>query len=285
LKPPTERFATPQPQPPPSPTNSGAPVLFASITTSTVSSSNRSSSSNRVPRPAPFTDTTTAPTPLSTASTQNTPPSPEPAEKIQQAPIWLLPSLPSTSANILPSFQAEGHKRTMSALAAEGVADSCPISPAAGDQDYFAASPVPTPPELTDGGGAAATPSNDSPTPSAPWLVQEALSVQAAIEEAVRGVGFGGDRAGDEGTGASSGARVVEGNEALSSGGRRIRRRNAATFPPEVMAKVPRLVADLHSALGRGVSTAEAKAWLRELDRLGEGLDSRRLLTACLVSR
>lgn len=36
---------------------------------------------------------------------------------------------------------------------------------------------------------------------------------------------------------------------------------------------------------GRGVSTAEAKAWLRELDRLGEGLDSRRLLTACLVSR
>lgn len=51
-------------------------------------------------------------------------------------------------------------------------------------------------------------------------------------------MGFGGDRAGDEGTGASSGARVVEGNEALSSGGRRIRRRNAATFPPEVMAKV-----------------------------------------------
>lgn len=45
----------------------------------------------------------------------------------------------------------------------------------------------------------------------------------------------------------------------------------------------PRLVADLHSALGRRVSTGEAKAWVRALDRLGQGLDKEKLLDACLV--
>lgn len=48
--------------------------------------------------------------------------------------------------------------------------------------------------------------------------------------------------------------------------------------------QVPRLIADLHTALGRGVSTSEAKAWVRALDRLGEGLESEDLLEACLVS-
>jgi len=51
------------------------------------------------------------------------------------------------------------------------------------------------------------------------------------------------------------------------------------TLPPQV----PRLVADLHAALGRGVSTSEAKAWVRALDRLGEGLSREKLLEACLV--
>lgn len=31
------------------------------------------------------------------------------------------------------------------------------------------------------------------------------------------------------------------------------------------------------------MSTAEAEAWVRELDRLGEGLDREMLLEACLV--
>lgn len=42
-------------------------------------------------------------------------------------------------------------------------------------------------------------------------------------------------------------------------------------------------MADLHAALGRGVSTSEAKAWVRALDRLGEGLSREKLLEACLV--
>ena len=42
-------------------------------------------------------------------------------------------------------------------------------------------------------------------------------------------------------------------------------------------------MADLNAALGRGVSTSEAKAWVRALDRLGKGLSREKLLEACLV--
>lgn len=55
------------------------------------------------------------------------------------------------------------------------------------------------------------------------------------------------------------------------------------SLSPRVYPQVPRLVADLHAALGRGVSTSEAKAWVRALDRLGEGLSREKLLEACLV--
>ena len=65
--------------------------------------------------------------------------------------------------------------------------------------------------------------------------------------------------------------------------------RSAVTRSPSHLrvaaGQVPLLVADLHAALGRGVSTGEAKAWVRALDRLGEGLTREKLLEACLVSK
>lgn len=37
--------------------------------------------------------------------------------------------------------------------------------------------------------------------------------------------------------------------------------------------QIPRVMADLRAALGRGrMTSSEAKAWVEELDRLGEGL-------------
>lgn len=54
-------------------------------------------------------------------------------------------------------------------------------------------------------------------------------------------------------------------------------------FTPSHALKVPRLVADLNSTLGREVSISEAKAWVHALDRLGQGLDREKLLEACLV--
>ena len=43
-------------------------------------------------------------------------------------------------------------------------------------------------------------------------------------------------------------------------------------------------MADLRAALGRGMSTSEAKAWVQALDRLGEGLDGEEPRDSCLVS-
>lgn len=53
---------------------------------------------------------------------------------------------------------------------------------------------------------------------------------------------------------------------------------------PHLKRLWPRLDCALLVGIGRGVSTAEAKAWVRELDRLCEGLDRETLLEACLVS-
>ena len=86
-----------------------------------------------------------------------------------------------------------------------------------------------------DSSGGIGAGDDDSPTPSAPWLMQQALSVQAAVEEAVRGldchgsgtggilknsnsnrVGDNSSRAGDS-VGAKKGGLCGRGNDGRES--------------------------------------------------------------------
>ncbi|CAM9480704.1 unnamed protein product [Pylaiella littoralis] len=159
-----------------------------------------------------------------------------------------------------------------------------PTTPALDTAGAGTAVPFPSPPSLSPADKV------ESPVPTAPWLVERARSVKAAVEEAVRGVVpiNSGGRAGvsrvdEDRDAAGASGWVAPGEGERKQGGRE---RDAMEFPDEVAAKVPRLVADLHASLGRGVSTSEAKAWVLALDRLGEGLDREKLLEACLdVSR
>lgn len=56
-------------------------------------------------------------------------------------------------------------------------------------------------------------------------------------------------------------------------------------LPPSFEDQVPPLDTGFNAALGRVVSTREAEAWVRALDRLEEGLDRGRLLETCLVRK
>ncbi|CAM9154163.1 unnamed protein product, partial [Laminaria digitata] len=59
-------------------------------------------------------------------------------------------------------------------------------------------------------------------------------------------------------------------------------RRASRIIPENVISKVPRLVVDLAALLGCKVSTEEAKAACRELDRCGDSLNQEELGTACM---
>ncbi|CAN0264272.1 unnamed protein product, partial [Ectocarpus sp. 12 AP-2014] len=191
-------------------------------------------------------------------------------------------STPSTSSNGAPRRSlARGDCPT-----APGPATAAAVTAADGAAAAAAAQPFPSPPSLS----LSPADKVESPPPSAPWLVERALSIKAAIEEAVNsGDGGGGAASGGGGGAGGGGVLLPAAHEATEGGieqGARGRGGSGEVFPHGVIAKVPRLVADLHDALGRAVSTNEARAWVRALDRLGEGLDRDQLLEACLdVSR
>lgn len=156
---------------------------------------------------------------------------------------------PSPVAAISPlSFQAEGHSLANPSLSdlselADGIITELAISPSLGAM----------------GAATDNSATYDSPAPSAPWLVREALSVQVAVEEAVRGLTASScesssccspcdGSSGRKGVGASggggggSGGRGAGGDGAKDKevlrDGKSTRPRNATAFPQEVASKV-----------------------------------------------
>ncbi|CAM9739493.1 unnamed protein product, partial [Ectocarpus sp. 13 AM-2016] len=247
-----------------------------------------SSSSNQVPSTCCMAPVATV---LSSAQATNN----QAAEPVTTPPLLLgsarsgpsppPPSTPSTSSNGAPR-RSLAHGDCPTAPGAAAAAAAAAAVTAADGAAAAAAPPFPSPPSLS----LSPADNVESPPPSAPWLVERALSIKAAIEEAVNsGDGGGGAASGGGGGAGGAGVLLPAAHEAIAGGieqGAGGRGGSGEVFPHGVLAKVPRLVADLHDALGRAVSTNEARAWVRALDRLGEGLDRDQLLEACLdVSR
>lgn len=194
-----------------------------------------SSSSNQVPSTSCIAPVTTVPSSVPATNNQATEPATTPPlllGRVRSEPPPPPPSTPSTSSNGAPRSLAHG---------------DCPIAPDAaaaavtaadGGAAAAAAPPFPSPPSLS----LSPADNVESPPPSAPWLVERALSIKAAIEEAVNSGGGGGSAAsGGGGEAGGGGVLLPAAQEANARGieqGAGGRGGSAEVFPHGVISKV-----------------------------------------------
>lgn len=148
------------------------------------------------------------------------------------------PSPTSSSSNSTITTSSDLFLSSMGQAATVAAEEAAPTTPSTTSFSVlfpFPASPVC--PSATS--SSVSTPSDDSPTPSAPWLVQEALSVKAAVDEAVRGMADSGsidEKWGREDGGILEVPHVV--GQTQEEGGVPGRTRDLSAISRSVVAKV-----------------------------------------------